>query len=92
MPSSSSSNKLPFSSSFRPYSLFLVILFVVLLAVILVIVCTLGDASSFQWTRTHGTLNFSGTSQVFAVADPPPTSSLNPQIVSSLIFLYIRGR
>lgn len=99
MPSSSSSNKLPFSSSFRPYSLFLVILFVVLLAVILVIVCTLGDASSFQWTRTRGsllgfdstTLNFSGTSQVFAVADPPPTSSLNPQIVSSLIFLYIRG-
>ncbi|KAK9995189.1 hypothetical protein SO802_024892 [Lithocarpus litseifolius] len=88
MPPSSSSNKLPFSSSFRPYSLFLVILFVVLLAVILVIVCTLGDASSFQWTRRHGSLlgfastklTFSGTSQVFAVADPPPTSSLNPQI------------
>lgn len=97
MPSSSSSNKLPFSSSFRPYSLFLVILFVVLLAVILVIVCTLGDASSFQWTRRHGsllgyastTLTFSGTSQVFAVADPPPTSSLNPQIVSSFIYICV---
>ena len=74
----SSSNKPPFlSSSFRPYSLFLVLLFVVPLAVILVVVCTLGDATSYQWTRRVG-------SQFFGATDPPSSSS--PKIVSYFIF------